>query len=400
MGETSEDLIRLARDSGFDVSATQIADWHRSGLLPRPRQVGLGRGRGTRSVYPVGTGQRLLALCEVHLAGGGKHLDRVAWRLWWDGHAVKMSGVREFLDRVAEEFDRIVRALRDPETGELSDAAWERLDRAATMRLDKPLARTRKRVGSGRFVTVLRVMYEIAAGVYDPAETAYDARETGTDRHLMEKAFGLDGALRPRLPGVTPVLGKGWLEETFGEDGWPLRGVVLADELAALSDEQLVQACDETRFVLDLFGGVSMVSDDLFGRGALGISVLGEAIRGMEDPERALWMLIWAVARFRGPEALRAELERNFRIEPELLEGVEHGKLLMRMKVEIPELAEALPPREFAAIAGNPERMECIREQHAKQLEVFFDAHPDYIYNEEEQEGAVPSFARIHEERR
>src|SRR5438445_768462 len=64
--ERADDLIALAKASGFHVTKTQLARWHRAGLLPRPvRRQGLGRGKGTISIYPAGTGTQLLALLVI-----------------------------------------------------------------------------------------------------------------------------------------------------------------------------------------------------------------------------------------------------------------------------------------------------------------------------------------------
>ncbi len=100
----------------------------------------------------------------------------------------------------------------------------------------------------------------------------------------------------------------------------------------------------------------------------------------MEPPEQGFWMLMWAIARFKGPEDLRTGLEANFEIDPDLLEGVRAGALLARLRMEIPGLAETLPPREFAAALRDPEGIELLqswfdafREAHAVELDAFFE---------------------------
>ncbi len=142
-GETREELIELAMANGHEASPEQLARWHRHGLLPKPMQVPLGRGRGTRSVYPTGTGEQLLALCRIHLDGREKRLDYVAWRLWWDGYEVSMVPVRRLLGRVAEQVDRDVRDLGDPDGGGLSDEALDQVEQATypSVRLARPPGR-------------------------------------------------------------------------------------------------------------------------------------------------------------------------------------------------------------------------------------------------------------------
>src|SRR5215207_5229172 len=112
--ESREELLSLARSSGFDLSEPQLARWHRAGLLPRPTQRPLGRGHGTQTVYPPGTEGQLLALCGVHAEV--RSLDRVAWHLWWAGYDVSIDCIREFLSSVVAEWDEKAQGLIDQDT--------------------------------------------------------------------------------------------------------------------------------------------------------------------------------------------------------------------------------------------------------------------------------------------
>src|SRR5437868_5121682 len=47
--ELAEDLVRKAQNAGFLVTTAQIARWNRVGLLPKPRQHGLGQGPGSET---------------------------------------------------------------------------------------------------------------------------------------------------------------------------------------------------------------------------------------------------------------------------------------------------------------------------------------------------------------
>jgi len=404
--ETRVGLIELAKANGYQVSATQLSAWHRYGLIPKPEQVHLGRGRGTTSVYPAGTGEQLLSLCELHLDQGEKRLDYVAWRLWWEEYDVSLKPVRSFLGRVAGVLDRTVRELVDPNTGELSELAWEQIEQSPTARLGKPLGGVRRRVGRDLFPTVLRAMYGVTTGTFDGLYSE-DPDEAAIDRRALEKGFGLERARTDRIGGNDPWLPGAWVEEALGEGAKWLGEVVWTDELAASSDEQLLQARDETRFVLALFGGFSLAFDELIGRGAFGLSVLGEAIRVMGPPEQGSWLLMWAAARFRGPAELRAGLEENFAIEPEMLEGVQSSMLLRQLKVEFPGMAEALPPHELAASLRDPDRMDELqarldrfRAEHTDELEAFFDVNPGHHYDGVQRGASARALVQNHEERR
>src|SRR6185312_3198062 len=84
--EPSAELLARATAAAHHVSETQLARWHRAGLLSRPRRRSLGRGRGTQTLYRAGTGDQLLALCEIHKRH--KKLETVGWQLWWRGFPV------------------------------------------------------------------------------------------------------------------------------------------------------------------------------------------------------------------------------------------------------------------------------------------------------------------------
>jgi hypothetical protein len=106
-GETLDQILTAAKAANLDVTADQLRRWHRKGLLPRPRQVGLGRPsrvdgsrrRGTVVMYPLGTTAQLLALCE--LLKRHHHLDRAGWPLWWRGFDVVERYARAPLAKLA-----------------------------------------------------------------------------------------------------------------------------------------------------------------------------------------------------------------------------------------------------------------------------------------------------------
>ncbi len=252
----------------------------------------------------------------------------------------------------------------------------------------------------------MAAMMRIVTGTFEGIG-ADDDPQSEVDRRALEKGFGLERARTDRIGGVEPWLPEHWPEDLLVEASRFLGQVRWSDELAPLTDEQLLQARDELRPWLDALGGYSLIFDQLLGRGALGLSVLGEAIRGVGPPEQGLWVLMWAIGQFRGPADLRDGIGAVGMIDPEWLDGLRSWEAFERMKDEIPGLAEALPPRELAAALRDPERMERLqsrlerfREERAKELDAFFEAHPEYRCDEEGQDTMALAPAEIHEERR
>src|SRR5438105_15226652 len=103
MFESKDELLAAASNAGFEVSEAQLARWHRAGLLPRPQVRSLGRGKGTESLYPPGTRQRLIRVAQVHVEE--HRLANAAWRLWWEDGGPLTKSARRFLSQMAGGLD-------------------------------------------------------------------------------------------------------------------------------------------------------------------------------------------------------------------------------------------------------------------------------------------------------
>lgn len=219
-GEIAGALIAGLQVRNRPVTRTQLSRWHRAGYLPTPRRVPLGRGLGTISIYPLGTRKQLEALCQ--LLSRDRNLTRVGWCMWWDGYAVPHQLARDLLTPVADDWEQLVDQLRsssvaDPsdeasgeeldspdEVGEdlnlgLSDEAWQALDNAPQVRLRRAwVRRVRKRIGSQRFPTFMRIVMQVMAGSFTHFAFSGDSTKSGkkardvSDKSVLAKALGLD----------------------------------------------------------------------------------------------------------------------------------------------------------------------------------------------------------------
>src|SRR5262249_52687454 len=72
-GWTDAELVELAKQHGWRVSARQLERWHKADVLPRPVQDARA-SKGTTSAYPPGTDASLLAACRLKAAGKGRPL--------------------------------------------------------------------------------------------------------------------------------------------------------------------------------------------------------------------------------------------------------------------------------------------------------------------------------------
>lgn len=245
---TTAELIEIAGEAGYKISAVQLAQWHRYGLLPRPRKQSLGQGNGSVSLYPAAARDCLEDLLPIHAAEGGRRLLCVAWRLWWIGRPVAMKRVRELLAREADRFDRD-RSLLAAQSAEEREAMVQHMYRKELSPAAKPFSRLRQRV-RGDTPQLLHLIAEAITGSVEPSDE---------DLRLARKASGLarvnTSKGRPSFGGVPPLdpasqaTLTAWLE-SFSR---PLRPL-----LDSLSDEELVAARDEARaFFANLQGYVS-----------------------------------------------------------------------------------------------------------------------------------------------
>lgn len=92
--KADQELVRQAAEAGYHVNAAQLERWRRSGVLPAPARLHLGR-HGSHTVYPDGTGDLVCALAKH--AGPGRSLQDVALLAFFDDAAVPQKAVKDAL---------------------------------------------------------------------------------------------------------------------------------------------------------------------------------------------------------------------------------------------------------------------------------------------------------------
>src|SRR5208282_3006868 len=109
--EPADRIIELASKEGVTLSRRQLAEWHRYGLIRKPKQSRLGRGKGSESIYPRGTARQAMA-CAVLMARFTSK-RRVGWELWVLGYPVAERFWRAPLKRAHKTFRLASSYLRD-----------------------------------------------------------------------------------------------------------------------------------------------------------------------------------------------------------------------------------------------------------------------------------------------
>jgi DNA-binding transcriptional MerR regulator len=143
VSEAVADLAADASALGVPVSARQIERWRQLGLIPKPQQRALGRGRGSVSAYP---GYVAAQAAEIaRLLRTRNRLDDVAMLLFCRGYEVDETALkRAYVAHLELVRRRILRRSKSKDTLTIAEAATRTLLRA--MRGDARLAEWRARL--------------------------------------------------------------------------------------------------------------------------------------------------------------------------------------------------------------------------------------------------------------
>jgi hypothetical protein len=304
---TREDLLDLVEDRGYAVTEPQLARWHRAGLISRPKQRSLGRGHGTQTIYPLGTEEHLIRLCEIHLGEGVKRLPHVGWQLWWEGYAVSFDLVRAFLRHIATTVDEQLKDLLDAETNTISDEKWKELvEGSSTARLDKPVRGMRRRVGRDRMPTLMSIMLEVNTGLYEAFQVGAveGLEEDDSDAQLVLRAVGLDRGGRDQQTSEGSSIGEG-LEVTLEKASKVLREHTLCEAADVATDQELLRSRDQMRLILQAVQQLGSLAEEMPHTEAVAFRDVNKEMRETGPPEQALLVLGWTMWGLWGPPGMR-----------------------------------------------------------------------------------------------
>lgn len=292
--EPAAQVLAKARAAGFAVSTAQLARWHRIGLLPQPRTRSLGRGHGTQTMYPAGTGDQSIKLCQLRKRH--RNLREVGWRLWWLGYSVEEGWSQGHLQAAAADMDRMLESLRaanetlNSNDDDVADKAFADLEAACGKRLPKSFAsQLRRRIGRRNFAMLVRFILTFVSGDLESfRSTAYGGRDDGDDPDAtIRKALGFVRDRQHPAP---------WIERSI----WPalqnasgaIVEMTFTEMLAKTSINDLALARDELR---DLLSGVAILTGGLRlawrTQNPLGLNVLAD-IASRANANDLAWLLI------------------------------------------------------------------------------------------------------------
>lgn len=188
--EKAADIVACARAKGFDVSPRQVAEWHRRGLLERPKQMHIKGGTETR--YPCGTCQQLQVLLHLRkkykrdfemigwlMVMGGYRVDKCYWQKPLEAFIADWERVRENFSTESEDYEI---ELSEEFLDVIEEADWSKAKAGW-------IKRSRRHLRQDDFMALMSLLTNVAIGAF--------AQEFGTeeskkiDRKVTERNFGL-----------------------------------------------------------------------------------------------------------------------------------------------------------------------------------------------------------------
>lgn len=382
---TVEELLALAAAEGFqtpEITARKIERWRKEHLLPGPRRIALGRPRGTRSEYPPGTGQQLLALCRLRRRFP-HDLDAIRFGLWLERYPLPLDDVKRSVEQLLQP---LMRTLPLNATDPL--AAVERLlsQKQAAPRRSRSRYRLKQLSNPSDVEAVQIAMLQLALGDV-PSFTAH-AEEALGERSLTDlfvEMLGLDRAQTDRVGDVKP-----WLPTDNGELARQLEDMaqkqvlslsVLLQTLKNASAKQLAQARADFKRMLG-FKQAAKVLETMLGPNAFGFGIFREF---PQDPAFHAWLLLFLLhakttALHVGVDEVGASLRNTLPDYQRML------RFLRVLRHEQPAIARELLAQTRALDLSDPSAFHQLHDifaaayaSHPEELRAFFQSHPELV---------------------
>ncbi len=273
--ESGKHLLTLASEHGYNVSMQQLARWHRAGLLPRPKQLALGKAQGSQSLYPAGTSEQFLLLCSLRVRE--RRLSHLAWQLWWSGYPVAFPIIRKHIEHASAQLSQFVqflvmlKASEDigAETARVSPTCFrddicrgdpcglpdspdsiDIIEQFAAARLNyKPLRHARKRIGRTYFPTFIRMLLDVISGMFEGYDEAYDDVEVMTELRILAKGIGLHELFIRDDTNLNHFLRKRFVPFLQNVSGW-IKTLPWEQAVRNASHFELMQVRDDIRNTL------------------------------------------------------------------------------------------------------------------------------------------------------
>lgn len=286
-GWITAEQMRAALDAaGAQITCHQIERWRRTGLLPRPRQIGHGRGLGSHCVAPLESVAQAQEI--VRLYGLREKRDWVGWQLWLRGFQVDerywrepIESARNALRQVREAGTKLGRHI-GMDAGSIKAAALA-MTRGTV--LYAPIAKLHPEMVE----TVIGYGIEIVNGKFAGFSLDGNAKPNRKDLNAAIETIGATAAERHKIAGDGIDFSK-LIEPALQEISQALSRIMRQQKIG----EPSLEARREFLVGLELGIELNRHFKADFGRNAFG---LGKFSRIAENPAinlQATMLYIWA----------------------------------------------------------------------------------------------------------
>jgi hypothetical protein len=381
--EPAGDLLSVARAAGFEISEAQLARWHRIGLLPKPRQQPLGRRKGSRTVYPPGSTDQLLALCRLHQRE--RSLTAVGWALWRNGFPVSERYWRSQFREAAVLWDQtratLDRLLYPNHSTAPSQKALRRLMKLAGISSNPIFARIRKRVRTRKglpkakmpdnavaenylahadedFQFFVLTILDVFLGRFKEWPGSEKKRDLSSEGKVIDRALGIHVARSNQIPGIGAMLTES-VAPIFTSRSSAFSTSML-EFLDHASDTDLAATRDEIFALLEMFGSLAPLLEWAFGKWAFGFGSARQFLQ-VKPQSQALFILLWHVARNNFID--REQVAVILGLQPLVAAAAAGFAALPEFLLMNPEYETLLTPRRVRGAIRNPERMTSLKSE-------------------------------------
>lgn len=301
--------------AGASISDFQIERWRRQELLPRPCQVGLGRGHGSYVKVPPDSAAQAVEIAR--LFGIREKRDWVGWRLWMQGYCVGDRYWRPHLEQARTALANVraagakyeaINSKEGIDLGQLHDFAL-------AISKGTPFHAPFKRLDRQLLETIIGFGNEIVAGEFSGFSADEDAKPNNDELHALISVFGLAAAERDEISGQKIDFANS-IESVLRDISLVLGNL----RPGAPFDEPSIELRREFEQVKEIGLNLYRSMSWLFGRAAFGLGTLNRIAANPSIAIEATMLAAWVELRQISKALLSAsEIDRLHKVTTELL---------------------------------------------------------------------------------
>ena len=330
--------------------------------------------RDPRTTYAPGTAERMLRMAQLKVKS--KHLDEMAWRLWWEGATIEPQIVRDYLSKMAKRWDERLGEFRQAasEAAGEEDLKGERdvLDDVFFKHLKPVTSMTslRKRLGKGSdiYVEFAGLLIDLVRGDFSIlGETGMDLFGRSADE-FDDATHNLRGAGRSA-------------REAMQSDA----ALPYAELVESLNERQIEEARPVALLFTRIIASIGEIMHDGFGDMTRDRDTVGNSLVALsESPEEQVLSLL-LTSSFLKDKRLQANLAQlSGLVEHSPAVSYEDYLRLRYLAKEIPGMEDLVSPARMRDAFDSPQgaerwraSFEEFRLDHLREFDEAIAARPD-----------------------